>query len=715
MATATTLRSHPFDRFDSKYQAPALRDDYVARTELHKRLDAARAFPLVLVVAPAGYGKTTLLAQWSEHDERPFAWVTLDEADSDPEELVVAIATSMERVGSESEFVLVVDRAEVIDPGVLRDAVLSVLEWLPNGSQLAVASRTEPGLPLASMRGRRTLVELGAGELSMSSVEAASMLRKAGVELDFGSVQALVRRTEGWPVALELGALSLASRGGSGDGPTNLAGDDHVLSEYFRAEFLSALSPATVRFLTRSSVLHRLSGPLCDSVLERRHSGELLARLARTNLPLQPVDSSHEFYRLHELFREMLQTELRRAEPELPAALHRRAADWYAAAGDVDQAIGHASDAGDFDRSGQLLWAHLPRFLSQGRLDHVERWLAAISDQDTVERAPLALAAAHAHLALGSIAAAEQWARSARVALSARSARSAKEERAGAALIEAWAGRHGPTRMIEDATRAYELLPEDSPWRTTCCLIRGTASLLAGDAREARHQLDEGAVRGALAAPHAAALCLAQLSVLALDHDDPEIAGDLAQRGQVMLEQHNLSGYPTSALVHAASTAAGVRQGRVDDAKTAASSCTTLLAALDEFIPWYGAETRILLARGLLALGDVTGARERLAEASRIARRAVEVVVFEGWFDAAWEQFDKHAETALIGVGSLTTAELRVLRFLPTHYSFHEIADRLHVSSNTVKTHVHAVYRKLDASSRSEAVAHASRAGLLGC
>ncbi len=182
-----------------------------------------------------------------------------------------------------------------------------------------------------------------------------------------------------------------------------------------------------------------------------------------------------------------------------------------------------------------------------------------------------------------------------------------------------------------------------------------------------------------------------------------------------MLGRHGLASYPTSALVFAVACAASVRQGRVDDAKSTSSRCGELLAKLDEFAPWYGAETRILLARGLLALGDVTAARERLAEASRQARRTRGAEMFERWFNTAWEQFDKHAESVLLGAGSLTTAELRVLRFLPTHYSFHEIADRLQVSSNTVKTHVHAVYRKLDASSRSEAVANASRAGLLGC
>lgn len=269
--------------------------------------------------------------------------------------------------------------------------------------------------------------------------------------------------------------------------------------------------------------------------------------------------------------------------------------------------------------------------------------------------------------------------------------------------------------MGEDAGRAYGLLPNDSPWRAGCCLLRGTAALLAGEEPDAAAHLEEGAARGTLVAPNAAALCLAQLAVLGLEQDDPEIADDLARRADAVMHEHGLSAYPTSALVFAVSAAAHVRMGRVDEAKSAGLRCAALIELLDEFAPWYCAETRILLARGLLALGDVAGARERLAEASRLARRTPGVTIFRRWFDDAWGQFDARAEASLVGVASLTTAELRVLRFLPTHYSFHEIAERLHVSSNTVKTHVHAVYRKLDASSRSQAVATATGAGLLGC
>jgi LuxR family maltose regulon positive regulatory protein len=243
--------------------------------------------------------------------------------------------------------------------------------------------------------------------------------------------------------------------------------------------------------------------------------------------------------------------------------------------------------------------------------------------------------------------------------------------------------------------------------------LRGSAALLAGDLATAEALLQEGVARGELVAADSAAVCLAQLSVIAAERGQPEAASDFARRAHSMASDHGLDGYPTCALVWAVCAADAIREQRADEAKAAAAHCLGLLEALEDSVCWYGAEARILLAHVALSLGDVPGARARLADASRLSRRTPDVVLYARWFDAAWNQFDACAESALAGVATLTTAELRVLRFLPTHYSFQEIAQRLHVSSNTVKTHVHAVYRKLDACSRSQAVAHAVEAGLL--
>jgi LuxR family transcriptional regulator, maltose regulon positive regulatory protein len=692
--------------------------DLVPRTALLNRLELERGRRLVLLTAPAGYGKTSLLVQWSQASTRPFVWVGLTQGVGDGETLIDAIGTALaeRRIAPHpaQSFVLVIDDAHVLPPDALHDAVLDVLDWLPDGSQLALASRSEPALGLSRLRAQRVLLEVRSAELAMSTAEAESLLRTAGIDVQFTSVRALVERTEGWPAALELAALSCARRPDQAEGLMQVSGDDFFLSDYFRTEIVAKLSPSATRFLIRSSVLERLSGPLCDAVLERKRSALTLADLALTNVPLKPMDASHEWYRVHPLFREMLRTELRRSEPGRVRELHLRAADWLWAAGDLDGAIDHSRSAEDLDRTGELLWANLSRYIGHGRNDRIQRWLGGVSAEGPAPRAPLALAAAHSHLAAGNVAIAEQWARSAAVSMSSASEASTKDERASVLIIGAWAARAGAKAMQKDAVCGYDLLRDDSPWRASCCFLRGTAALLTGDDATAEHCLEEGAARGAVLAPDAAALCLAQLAVVAAERDQGEVASDFARRAREVVDQHGLGMYPTSALVFAVAAAAGVRDGRVDEAKPAVASCLGLVDRLDDSVSWYGAEVRILLARASIALGDVAAAREQLADASRLARRMSDVVVFQRWFDDVWNRFDQRAETALTGVGTLTTAELRVLRFLPTHYSFREIAQRLHVTSNTVKTHVHAVYRKLDASSRSEAVSRATDAGLLG-
>jgi LuxR family transcriptional regulator, maltose regulon positive regulatory protein len=729
VTSATTLDDEPLnvvplerpraqpDRFYRDVRTVRPRE-YVPRSRLINRLERESARPLVLLTAPAGYGKTIVLRQWEGASERAFVWVTPDEDDREPTRLTRSVALAIGQSGPgphrhrRRRVVVVLDDAHLIEPAVLEAVVPVVLRWLPPGSQLALASRGALSLGLGRMRADRRVLEVGAPELSMSPGEGAQLLAQAGLDLDPVAAQALVEHAGGWPAALELAALSCGRLPAPADRAPMISGDDHLLSDYFQAEILAELSPAIVRFLTLSSVLKQLSGPLCDAVLHRKGSGTMLSELERAGVPLAPVDASHEWYRLDILFREMLQTELRRSEPELQAALHARASDWYQQAGELDHAIEHARSSGDLARTAALLWSELPGYLGEGRNGTVQRWLRGVSTDSAIPR--LAVAAAHSHLAAGNVTLAEQCARSAAVSLTGALEDSAGAERAGILIVEAWVARLGATAMGEAAGRSYDLLPEDSPWRASCCFLGGSAALLAGVLPEAERLLREGAARGAVVALDAAALCLAQLAVVAAEQDQPEAASDYARRAQAIVTEHHLSGYPTCALVAAASAVEAIRGRRVDEAKAAAAECLRLLEALDDSLCWYGAEARILLAQVSLALGDAPGARARLADASRLARRTPDAALFSRWFDAAWHQFDIYAETALAGVATLTTAELRVLRFLPTHYSFHEIAERLHVSANTVKTHVHAVYRKLDASSRSEAVAHAIQAGLLG-
>ena len=721
-ATAPAVRRRPptkttADRAkpgaEPRRRSPRTRDGLVKRTTLVRRLAGSRDTTLVVIVAPPGYGKTSLLSEWAEHDARRFVWLAPDALESvDVESSVSAIFGPADDRG---ECVVVLDDAHLAPRDVVRDLLVLLLAELPPGATIAVSSRTEPPLPLGRLRARRALIEVRVPDLAMMPAEASLLLRQTGLELDLTTVQALVRRTEGWPVGLYLAALSVREQADVAGALSRVRGDDHHLAEYFRDEVLSVLPPELTEFAVRTSVLDELSGPLCDAVLQTRGSALTLSRLEQSVPLLRPVDPAHEVYRWHGLFRDALGAELRRTAPELVQTLHERACAWYEAHGDTDRAIAQAVHGRDLVHAGDLLWTSIVAYVTQGRNEIVQGWLASFTREEIGSYAPLALAAAHSFLAAGNAAEARHFAVAAAAAAARRrGARGPRSVRAGLAGIEAIVGRAGVGGMGEAAERAYELEPEDSPWRPICLFLRGTALHLTGDRAGAVRLLDEGADLSAATAPSITSLCLAQAAMIAIEQQDWEAAAELTYRAARVIEERGLTEYPICALAFAASAATRAHHGRADEAKRDLRSGIELLTVLGDFIPWYGAEARILLAHASLWLADVVGARTLLAEASRLARRTSGAVIFEHWFDDAWSYMDALAETSLAGPSSLTIAELRILRFLPSHRSFREIASQLGVSANTVKTQAHAVYRKLGAASRSEAVMRASDAGLLG-
>ncbi len=280
------------------------------------------------------------------------------------------------------------------------------------------------------------------------------------------------------------------------------------------------------------------------------------------------------------------------------------------------------------------------------------------------------------------------------------------------ALLGATAARDGVVRMGEDAARAYALEPENSPWRPLCCLLEGVASHLTGDRDAAERRLEEGARRAAVAAPNVQTLCLSQLALLAAERDEWESGARFAARAVAQVERYSLEEYPTSALVFAASADVRARRGLVAEAQDDLDEAARLSGLLTDFAPWYEVETGVALARAAARLSDLAAARRHLARAERRSRRTADATVLHEWIEEARAQLGS-ARASVANPAALTTAELRILTFLPTHLSFREIAGRLYVSANTVKTQAHAVYRKLDAASRSEAVARAAEMGLL--
>jgi LuxR family transcriptional regulator, maltose regulon positive regulatory protein len=275
------------------------------------------------------------------------------------------------------------------------------------------------------------------------------------------------------------------------------------------------------------------------------------------------------------------------------------------------------------------------------------------------------------------------------------------------------AGRGTLARMVANATKAYGLTSEDGAWRPLSCLLRGAGLHLLGDREGAAGPLEEGARRGGVVAPSTQVLCLSQLALLAVDAEDWERAALLASRARAQVEHAGLQDYATSALVYAVSALVRAHRERVEPAQEDRAHALRLLSELDEGPPWYEVEARVALARATLRLGDVVGTRALLDEASRRLREIDHAPHAAAWIQECRAQADAFAISSLVGPAALTTAELRVLRMLPTHLSFREMGMRLQVSSNTIKTHAHSVYRKLDACSRSEAVVQARRMGLV--
>lgn len=711
----------------------------VPRERLVRRLLAARDVPTALLVAPTGYGKTTVMSQWAERDDRPFPWVTLDASDNDPMNLLAAIALALDAVepvgwevfealssgrsdaptvalrrlaraltAREGACVLALDDVHVLKRAVVRQWVVPIGRALGMGSQLALAGRSDAALPVGRLRVQGCSVELGADDLSMTRSEATALLRLAGFDLEPEQVNELLRRTEGWPAGLSLAALCLRAQNGSGPNLDDFAGNDHFVAQYIRQELLAALPADQLKFLTRSSVLGDLSGPICDAVCEARGSADMLARLAQSNVLLSPTDRTHSWYRYHALFRDVLQTELDRLEPGRAADLHGRASEWCEAHGDTQGAIGHAVDAHDPQRAGRLLWASALEDLARGRGEVYQGWLSRFTEHETSSQPLLALVSAAGSLAAGNLYEAERW-----TSLACGASDGTDLVEAGVAIMRSAIGRQGVTQMKSDASLGRNLLEEGSPWHPFCLFFEGVGRHLTGDRVGARDSLQAGAHRAAVSAPMVQALCLSQLALLSREEKDRERAAVFTDRARAQVERSGLEQCPSMALVFGVSAALRAESARVEEARADLSRSLDLLSRMTAPSAWYAVECRILQARAMLRVSGPSGARDLLAPAAGAMSRAPDAAVLADWLEGIQRDVDVALGSIAQTDWSLTAAELRLLGYLPSHLSFRQIAERLFVSPNTVKTHARSIYRKLGVSCRGSAVNYARDAGLV--
>src|SRR5215471_10000514 len=470
-----------FDLVVSKLHRPLVRPGTVRRSPLLERLAHGDGPPIVSVVAPAGYGKTTLLSQWAERTGQAFAWVSVDEADNDPKVLLTYVAEALNavepigrhvfaalaspassvpgsvvpRLGAafssmSSPVALVLDDVHLLRNYECRAALSVLADHVPAGSRLVLAGRADPPLRIARLRAEGRITEIGPADLALTMAEAATLLRAAEVVLGGDEVAELHRRTEGWPVGLYLAALYLREGGSLPGAAASFGGDDLFVSEYLESEFLERISSAQRVFLTRTAVLERMSGPLCEAVLDVPGSGATLADLAGSNLLLVPLDRRGQWYRYHHLFRDMLLAELERLEPDQVPGLRRSAADWCLRAGLAEEALEYLMAAGAADEAARVageLWLPVYR---QGRIATLERWFRWLEEHDGVN--PMAtVAAALTAAQTGRSAEAERWADAVDHWQYSNPARSGDPAEAWAAVLRALMCRRGVEQMRADA------------------------------------------------------------------------------------------------------------------------------------------------------------------------------------------------------------------------------------------------------------------------
>ena len=407
----------------TKLYVPKPRRDLVARPRLLERLHRGGESRLTLLSAPAGFGKTTLLAEWlggTPGEDRAVAWLSLDPSDNEPSSfwtyVVTALQTAVPGVGSgvleliassplptdlvlttllneltaaPGEVWLVLDDYHLVDSHDVRDGMTFLVEHLPPHVHVVLSTRADPDLPLSRWRVRGELVEIRAADLRFTSDEAATYLNEAtGLHLAAEDVEVLEERTEGWIAALQLAALSIQGRQDVSSFIARFAGNDRYIVDYLVEEVLVHQSEPVREFLLHTAVLDRLTGPLCDAVTGRDDGSHMLTTLQRANLFLVALDDQGQWYRYHHLFADVLRARLFAEQPDLVPLLHQRASRWYGAHGWAEESVRHALAARDFDRAAYLMELAVPAIRRNRQEAILLSWLKALPDE-TVRRSPV--------------------------------------------------------------------------------------------------------------------------------------------------------------------------------------------------------------------------------------------------------------------------------------------------------------------------------------
>jgi ATP/maltotriose-dependent transcriptional regulator MalT len=738
----------------TKLFRPGPRQPIVPRTRLHDLLRQGRTLPLTLVVAPAGWGKSTLVTDWLRQDQVRAGWVSLDSGDDDPKlfwryVLLAAgqaghpgpasgsaalrrldaagsdvqrdvLPTFINEMASSAEpVVLVLDDYHLITSHQVHASLNVLLDHCPPQLHLVLITRADPPLPLSRLRVRGELAEIRAEHLRFSLPEAIAFFTgRLGAQLAERDVQRLLTRTEGWAAGLQLAALRLKDRADPAAFIERFTGADWHIVSYLGEEVLASQPPRVREFLLVTSVLNRMCAPLCDALTGRDDGAGLIGEVNQAGLFLIPLDDERRWFRYHHLFGGLLRHELARTAPGQVPALHERAARWYASHSDPAEAIGHAIASGDPALTRRLVAAHWRRYFNAGQPETVRRWLDALPAE--LVAADVSLSAARVWVALDTGRLADVGA-----------ALDAAEGPPDAHLMVLGALHRYKTGDVAGAAgRLAEISPgaEDPFVGTVHRLVDGIAAMWLGDADRARDLLAEAARRAETDGNRLAVIYAAGCqALLALSRHDLDLAGSLVNAAEdtvteTLSDAHFVAMFPALARARLAAergewTAAGraavaaVDLGRRGAGQVELAAALLTAAAVLRTAP--PAATRELDGMPEADGADGSDPAALVAEARRILRHCPD----PGPVVMTWLAGEQRAEAVRTHqealIEPLTDRELAILRLLPAPTPQRELASALFVTPNTLKTHLRAIYRKLGAESRDEAVIRARERGLI--
>jgi LuxR family maltose regulon positive regulatory protein len=714
----------------TKLHPPVSREQTVARERLVRLLRPGPGVKLTVVAAPAGSGKTTLLGMWrdAESAARPVAWLTLDEGDNDPVVLWSHLLEALRRVNPEigrsvpapgnasravdvvvrelvndlaerEDVVLILDDFHRLSSGAARDSIAWLIEYAPASFHLILGTRSEPGLPLGAMRAHGELLELRADELGFTPDEADALLNgRLDLGLERADIDLLVGRIEGWAAGVYLAGLSLAGVRDRHAFVSGFDGSSRLVVDFLGNEVLDTHDPETQALMLRSSILDRLSGPLCDAVVESQDSTQRLTQLAQTNLFLLPLDNNGEWYRFHHLFAQLLRVELEHREPGATQTLHRRAYAWYRSQGFVDEAVRHAQRAGAYAEAVELIAEVWLKTASAGRHSTVLTWLDGFPQGLSRSDPSLLLMRAW----MSSLAGDRETAAAAIALLEGTAWPDDRPLPDGTGSLEAslatlragfsWGDLES---AYTNAERALELVPKDSPLRSEASWSLAIAQYFGGEFDAADRRFDETVQRGLRDERWlVVASALAYRSLIAGEREQLEEQLLLADEAAEVARERGLQ--EIRGEVHVAAGVALATQGELEDALPCLERGVALLRSGQplDFALALLHQARVQQATGRRAAAATTIAEaattiESCPDAGILSRRLVE---------------RERATVTDPRDSDLSGRELVVLRMLKGSLSERDIGRELYLSHNTIHSHTKSIYRKLGASSRHEAI-----------